>query len=90
MAQHDFKASLEEALTKAFACRDKKARSAYLRLADFYENQAQKEALRETGVSCRFLDDNNLDLSAISESSVLRQTDIRSRELRLINVNFLH
>lgn len=48
MAQPNFKARLEETLTMAFASRDKKIRSAYLALADFYEEQAKREARAES------------------------------------------
>lgn len=48
MAQPSFKVCLEETLTMAFACRDKKTRSAYLALADFYEEQAMIEAQIES------------------------------------------
>lgn len=53
MARPDFKTCLEEALTKAFACGDQKARLAYLQLADFYEDQAQRQALKESGEPVR-------------------------------------
>lgn len=47
MARPDLKTCLEETLTIAFACRDRKSRLAYLQLADFYVDQAHKEALKE-------------------------------------------
>jgi len=50
MAKPNFKTCLEETLTRAFACENKKTRLLYLQLADFYEKQAQLEALRERGL----------------------------------------
>lgn len=47
MAQPSFKSRLEETLTMAFSCQDKKMRSAYLALADFYEKKALMEARDE-------------------------------------------
>lgn len=42
MGREDLRASLEMALTKAFAARNDRVRMAYMDLADFYEQQLRK------------------------------------------------
>lgn len=50
MTEPNFQDCLQDALTKAFASRDVRARKAYLLLAEFYE----KQAIRATG-ACRIV-----------------------------------
>ena len=45
MAEPNFRKCLEDALSKAFSCRDVRARQAYLDLAEFYERHAQRQAI---------------------------------------------
>lgn len=51
MTQLDIKANREEALTKAFASTNMRVCLAYLDLAVFYGEQAQKQALRMNGAA---------------------------------------
>ena len=46
MTELNFQKCFEDALTKAFASQNARARLAYLDLAEFYERQAQRQARR--------------------------------------------